>query len=155
VTIILDAVATRPDKARAAALRDHLRAMIAANRRFWTLVADETDNDREWLPNDRQAMALGLPVPPGTGERWLAVLADAEAVIEGRLLIPYWRFGAEAGIDLAAILADPPALDPLGMIQGRTFLPYARKGPLIDANNWRQFERLVQGDAGLFAVFLN
>ena len=41
-----------------------------------------------------------------------------------------------------------------GIILG-SFLPYARKGPLASAQSWRDFERMVSGDAMLFAVFLN
>lgn len=155
VAMILNTLATKPDPALAKSAHAHLLAMIAENRRFWSLVEAETDNDREWVPNDRQQSGLGLPVPPGTGARWQAVLADAEGALTGRLLIPHWRYGAEAGIDLQALFQDPPAIDLVAFIQGEGLLPYARKGPRLSPDNWQQFQQLVQGDAGLFAVFLN
>lgn len=155
VAMILGALATRPDPALARSAHAHLLAMIADNRRFWALVEAETDNDREWVPNDRQQSGLGLPVPQGTGARWQAVLADAEGLLTGKLLIPHWRYGAEAGIDLSALFRNPPAIDPVAFVQGEGLLPYARKGPRVSPDNWLQFQRLVQGDAGLFAVFLN
>jgi hypothetical protein len=40
-------------------------------------------------------------------------------------------------------------------IQGEGLLPYAEKGRRISPDAWRDFERLVSGDAILFAVFLN
>lgn len=155
VAMILNTLAAKPDPALARSAHAHLLAMVAENRRFWSLVEAETDNDREWVPNDRQQSGLGLPVPPGTGARWQAVLADAEGALTGKLLIPHWRYGAEAGIDLQALFQNPPAIDLVSFIQGEGLLPYARKGPRLSPDNWLQFQRLVQGDAGLFAVFLN
>lgn len=153
--IILLALQQQPDPARARAAHAHLLSMVTENRRFWALVEAETDNDREWVPNDRQVSGLGLPMPPGTGARWQAVLADAEKVLKGELLIPFWRFGGDAGIDINALLQNPPPVDIVTMIQGEAFLPYAKKGPRATAQSWRDFQDIVQGDAALFAVFLN
>jgi hypothetical protein len=153
--IILLTLQQQPDPARARAAHAHLLSMVDENRRFWTLVEAETDNDREWVPNDRQVSGLGLPMPPGTGARWQAVLADAEKVLKGELLIPFWRFGGEAGIDIHALLQNPPPVDLVTMVQGEAFLPYAKRGPRATADSWREFQSMVQGDAALFAVFLN
>lgn len=153
--IVLLALQQKPDAARARAMHAHLLSMVTENRRFWALVEAETDNDREWVPNDRQQSGLGLPMPPGTGARWQAVLADAEKILKGELLIPFWRFGGEAGIDINALLQDPPAVDIITMVQGEALLPYARRGPRATAQSWRDFADIVQGDAAMFAVFLN
>lgn len=153
--ILLTALAQTPDAGLTRAAHGHLLAMIADNRRFWALVAAETDDQREWVPGDRQTSALGLPMQPGTGAHWLAVLAEAEALLTGAVLAPHWRYGAEAGIDVKALFEDPPAVDLVRMIQGGAFLPYARKGPLISLQAWEEFARLVQGETLLYAVFLN
>jgi hypothetical protein len=154
-TMILQALAQEPDKARTAAAHAHLLAMITENRRFWNLADAETDNDHEWVPAEGQSSALGLMMPPGTAAHWQAVLADAEAALKGQVLIPHWRYGAEAGINLAKLFADPPQVDLVGLVQGEGFLPYAEKGKRLSLASWSEFERLVQGDAMLFAVFLN
>lgn len=153
--IILMALAQQPDPALTRSAHGHLLRMIAHNRRFWTLVAAEADDDREWVPSDRQASALGIRMPEGTGARWQAVLADAEALLEGRVLMPHWRMGAEAGIDLRLMFENPPRWDPVAMVQGEGLLPYARKGPRVTAEAWQDFEALVRGDAVLFAILLN
>ncbi|MGQ0564707.1 MAG: hypothetical protein ACT4OK_06510 [Gemmobacter sp.] len=153
--MILLALAEPPDPALSMKAHGHLLAMIADNRRFWRLVEAETDNDREWVPNDAQQSALGLPMPPGTGKRWQAVLADAEGMLEGRLLVPHWRMGAEAGLNLKKMFENPPAIDIVTFIQGEGLLPYAEKGTRVTANSWMDFSNFVQGDAMLFAVFLN
>ena len=155
IAMVLFALSKTPDKALAMDAYGHFLSMITDNRRFWSLVELEDDNDREWVPNDRQVSGLGLNVPPGTGERWQAVLADAEALLKGEALIPHWRFGAEAGINLKKAFENPPAVDLVTWIQGEGLLPYAEKGRRISPAAWNDFERLVTGDAILFAVFLN
>ncbi|NJS39379.1 MAG: hypothetical protein HC783_10530 [Rhodobacteraceae bacterium] len=66
------AVNQQPDTARAKAAKEHFLAMITENRRFWSLVAVETDNDREWVPNDNQTSALGFSLPPAPATPGLA-----------------------------------------------------------------------------------
>ena len=149
------ALAQDPDPARMAAVHSHLQAMIAENRRFWTMVATETDNDREWLPNDRQTSALGITVPQGTGARWLAVLDDLDALLSGTKLLPYWRLGDGAGINVARFFEDPRPFDLVGWIQGDAALPYLEIGPLVTTESWAAFENLLTGDSLLFAIYLN
>ncbi|WP_374432059.1 hypothetical protein [Tabrizicola sp.] len=149
------AVNQPPDATRAKAAKDHFLAMIAENRRFWSAVARETDNDREWIPNDRQSSALGITLPPGTADTWLGVLADGEALLQGRLLIPYWRGEAGQGLNLGRMFDDPAPVSITGWIQGWSAVPYLEKGPVIDDTSFRQFEALMGGNAGLMMVFLN
>ncbi|MES2915536.1 MAG: hypothetical protein V4753_10495 [Pseudomonadota bacterium] len=153
--MVLIALSKTPDKALAQKAYGHFLTMIEENRRFWSLVALETDNAGEWVPNDTQVSGIGLSMPPGTGARWQAVLADAEKALKGELLIPHWRFGAEAGINLKKVFESPPPVDLITWIQGEGLLPYAEKGPQMGMQSWRDFEDFVQGDAMLFAVFLN
>lgn len=155
VTMVLHALSNTPDKTLAQDAYTHFLAMITENRRFWSLVALETDNTGEWVPNDKQVSGLGLTMPPGTGDRWQAVLADAEKLLKGEVLIPHWRFGAEAGINLKKAFDNPPPVDLITWIQGEGLLPYAEKGPQMSMQSWRDFEDFVQGDAMLFALFLN
>lgn len=155
IAMVLFALSKTPDKALAAEAHAHFLGMIEANHRFWAAVEAETDDVGEWVPNDRQTSGLGFFVPPETGARWQAVLADAEAVLKGEKLLPHWRFGAEAGINVKRLFENPPPVDLVTFIQGEGLLPYAEKGPRLTMDAWRDFERLVSGDAVLFAVFLN
>jgi hypothetical protein len=155
LAMVLFALSNTPDKALAADAHAHFLAMIQENRRFWATVALEADNDREWVPKDGQSSGLGIIPPPGLGERWQAVLADAERLLQGEVLIPHWRFGAEAGINLKRLFENPPPIDLVTFVQGEGLLPYAEKGPRMTMDAWRDFERLVSGDALLFALFLN
>jgi hypothetical protein len=155
VAMVLTALSQNPDPALTRAAHAHLLAMIIENRRFWSLVEAETDNDSEWVPNDRQVSGLGLTMPPGTGARWQAVLADGEKLLNGELLIPHWRYGAEAGINLKKMFEAPVPVDLITWIQGEGLLPFAEKGPRASPFAWNEFTSMVQGDELLFAVFLN
>jgi len=149
------ALRQQPDPVRTRAARDHALAMIRDNRRFWERVEAETDNFAEWIPNARQTSALGVTVPPDTGPRWLAVLSDAEDLLEGRKLIPYWRVRSGAGINLMRVLTEPGPVDLAEWVQGVGLLPYIEDGPRISPENWWLFRDMLRGDAALFAIWLN
>ena len=153
--MILGAIEGQPDVTRSRAAHAHFMAMIADNQTFWTRVAQETDNDAEWIPNKLQVSALPFDFPADTGSAWRLVLADAAAVLNGDMLIPHWRMGSGAGINLAKLMENPPAIDLIGMIQGGDLLPYAQSGRLMSWDSLMRFDQLMQGDAGLFMVILN
>lgn len=153
--VVLNTLRHQPDPALIAETEAHARAMIAANRDFWTAVAAETDNDREWIPNDAQQQALGLEIPPGTGAAWVAVLADAEKVLNGDLLVPFWRFAPGNGVDLRKWLDAPAPIELIDWIQGTAALEYAGSGAVIDGEAWSQFLSISGGNAGLYMVMFN
>ncbi len=153
--MIIGAIEGQPDVSRTRAAHAHFLAMIADNQTFWTRVAQESDNDAEWIPNKLQVSALPFEFPADTGSAWRLVLADAAAVLNGDMLIPHWRMGAGAGINLALLMENPPPVDLIGMIQGGDLLPYAQAGRLMSWDSLMRFDQLMQGDAGLFMVILN
>ena len=71
IAIVVLALRQQPDAALTRATAAHLRAMVAQNRAFWQLVAQETDNQAEWIPNPRQQAAMGFELPPDTDVVWL------------------------------------------------------------------------------------
>ncbi len=155
IAMVLAALDQQPDKARMAAMQSHLLDMIAQNRAFWTRVARETDNDREWLPNATQVSVLGIAVPPEAGPLWLAVLDEMEAVLNGQKLIPFWRAGPPAGINLAKVFADPRPMDLAGWIQGWAVVPYLEAGSLASPATLDAFDEAVSGESMLFALYFN
>lgn len=144
-----------PDAARMASAKAHFLAMVADNRRFWALVDAETDNTLEWLPNDRQKSAMGLQLPQGTGKAWMAILTDAEDLLNGNKLLPYWNVGTAAGVNVERLFSDPRAIDLVGWIQGWAALPYLDQGEVVSDTSWRAFEGMISGDAMLFSLYLN
>ena len=155
IAVILATLNQQPDKSRMASARAHLLATVAENRVFWNRVAAETDDAQEWLPNEHQHSAIGIDLPPGTQASWLAVLSDVEDVLNGKKLLPFWRVGPPAGINLAKVFTDPAPIDVAGWVQGWAALPYLEKGTLTDPANTDAFDRLVEGQSMLFSLYLN
>lgn len=155
IAVTIAALKQQPDKARMTSAHNHLMAMIAENRQFWTRVQAETDDVREWLPNDHQHAALGVVLPPGTRESWLAVLDDVEAVLKGQKLLPFWRAGPPAGLNLAKFYADAAPIDVAGWIQGWAALPYLERGTVLDNASFDAFDSLMAGQSMLFSLYLN
>ncbi len=153
--MLLGALQQQPDPDRTREARRHWLKMIAANRAFWAGIARETDDENEWIPNERQHAALGFELPAGTADAWLAVLEDARAVLEGERLVPFWRIDPAGGINIKRLMEDPPAGDLAGWIQGWSLVPYMERGPLIGDENLRRFQALVAGRALLMAFLLN
>ncbi|MCB6178522.1 hypothetical protein LHP98_10300 [Rhodobacter sp. Har01] len=149
------AVNKAPDVARAQAAKAQFLGMVEQNRRFWTLAVQETDNDREWIPAEGQTSALGFDLPPGTGPQWLAVLADGEALLTGRLLLPYWRGPGGQGVNFGRMFDDPRPISVTGWLQGWAAVPYMEQGPVVSDENLRRFDEMMLGNAGLMMVFLN
>ncbi len=155
ISIVIGALDQQPDAARLASAHAHFLQMIAENRRFWGMVVQETDNAQEWIPNDAQQSALGIPLPPGTGPMWMAVLSDGEALLNGKALIPYWRSPEGTGINLQRMFTEPAPVDLIGWFQGYAAVPYLEQGRTVSGDSWRSFEQMLDGDALLFTVFLN
>lgn len=155
IAMFIHAIEGQPDADRSRAAHAHFLSMIDDNQVFWARVAQETDNDMEWIPNKTQQSALPLDFPPETGDSWRMVLAEADAVLRGDLLIPHWRLGPTAGINLAEAMQNPPEIDLISIFQGETILPYAEEGPRMTGRSLQMFERMIGGDAGLYMVILN
>ena len=155
LAMVYFALKQQPDPAHTKAAHGHLLSMIAQNRIFWARVGAETDNKGEWIPNDTQDQGLRMPVPKGTGARWQAVLADAEGLLNGTLLIPHWRFREGAGINMKKLMENPVPVDLAEWAHGIGLLPFVEEGQRVSADSWNDFERLLQGDGMLFVVFLN
>ena len=150
-----------PDAVRTRAAHQHFRALISYNRNFWDEVMEETDNEREWLPNPDQISAFGMPVDADLAESWQNVLGELSAVLEGEALVPYWRLpnlGERengVGINLAKWLQDPGDMDLVLWIQGEAVLPYLERGRIVDTNVMNRFERLTRGNGLMFAAWFN
>jgi len=145
----------QPDVTHTRAAHAHLLNMIAENKTFWVAVAAESDNEREWIPNDNQTAALGFEFAPGTGAAWQAVLADAEALLNGDLLIEYWRISPAGGVNVKKLFMDPPVVDIVTWVQGSGLLPYLERGPIIDGSSLNQMDALTGGNIFLMSFLLN
>lgn len=153
--VLFEALRQDPDKAHLEAAHAHWAEMIKSNQTFWKLVALETDNDREWVPNAEQTSAIGITIPAQTAQTWQKILKEADALVQGKLLAPHPLLPDGMGISLKAYFEDPAPLDLLGWVHGRSAYPYARHGQRMSFASWQRLGRLSSGNAALFAVFLN
>ena len=133
----------------------HFLAMIEHNKTFWAAVAAETDNNLEWIPNSTQTAALGFTLPEGAAESWQLILEDFEKVLNGDLLVSYWRIAPAGGVNVQKLFENPPVVDIVDWVQGAGLLPYLERGPTLSARNFRQFERMLSGDTVLYALLFN
>jgi len=155
IAMFIHAIEGQPDVERSRNAHAHFLGMIADNQTFWSRVATETDNKLEWIPNPSQASVLPLEFPADVGSQWRMVLAEAEAVLRGDLLIPHWRLGDGAGINLAKAMQNPPEIDIIAIIQGEGVLPYLEEGTRMSGRSLTQFQRMLGGDAGLYMIIFN
>ncbi len=147
--------------------RQHLLEMIRTSRQSWALIQNETDDDAEWLPNPKQTGVLRIPVTSELIDGWHGVLAEMEGLLEGRLLVPFWRdyqrfFGARTGVptvgrgvNLKRFFSEPRQFDLILMIQGSGALPYVEEGPLSRPETWTNLQRTFGGQFFGFAVWFN
>lgn len=148
----------------------HLESVITLSRESWALINAETDNDREWLPNAKQTTAFGgTSIAPETQTAWMAFLDEAELILQGKKLLPYWRgmkggfgpFNAEfpvnpkVGINFRRVFTEPTRFDLVLWLQGTGLQPYLEEGDTTDPEFWRETMTGFQGQFFLFLVWFN
>lgn len=144
------------DRQRFEGLRQRLLDVIALNRKTWAAVAAETENDREWLPSPSQktgVMGPGFEITQERVDAWLAALAEAEAALEGRKLMPHWRF--QKGFNLKRAFSELQTFDIVLWITGQGVLPFLEDGPVADGDAFAQADRVFMGDLLTYAFWFN
>jgi hypothetical protein len=135
--------------------REHLKQVVALSRLSWQAIFAETDDDQEWIPAPAQKNAV-MPTMQITQPRvdtWLAALDEFDAALDGRKLIPHWRF--EKGVNLRRVLEEPRMFDLVLWATGHAALPYLEEGPVLSSTTWRTWENVFGGNFLMFAVYLN
>jgi hypothetical protein len=139
---------------RLKAVNDDLLAMVRLSRQSWTSILAEKDSGQEWIPNPRQHGVL--PKMTVTEERvkgWMLFLDEFEAILEGRKLIPHWRF--DKGFNVHRFLQESKTFDLVLLIQGSTALPYLETGDTTSSATWGTINRLLEGDLMQYFIWLN
>lgn len=136
----------------------HLLQMVALSRQMWEATMQETDDDREWIPNPRQKP----PMPSGeiTEEMvagWHHFLNEFEDLLEGRKLVPFWRGTNKArGLNLRKVFHEPQDFDLIFWIQGAAAVPFLQDDiPVSDPATWDRINRIFRGDFIGFAIWIN
>jgi hypothetical protein len=134
-------------------VRERLLNVVVLSRETWGAVLAETDDDREWLPSPRQSSRFpGLDVTDEHVRAWLALLDAGEALLEGRVLAPHWRFAK--GIDVRRVFTEPRDFDLVLWMSGQAALPYLADGPVLGADD-RALTSAFQGRLLAYALWFN
>jgi len=141
---------------RLASTLSHLEAMIALSRESWTFILAETDDDHEWIPSPKQHTVLpGMTVTEEMVKGWKEFLAEAEALLQGKKLVPFWRDRETRGLNLRRVFIEPRTFDLILWAQGTAAAPYLEDGPQTSAETWRRLQRVFQGEFIGFALWFN
>ncbi len=133
----------------------HLLETISASRQTWKLIAAETDNQNEWIPNPQQTSVTGTQISQEMIDGWGQFLDEFEAILQGKKLIPHWRIRDGRGINLKQVFHQPAPFDLIHWIQGSAAIPYLEKGELTSKETWRRITRTFRGGFIGFAVWVN
>lgn len=135
---ILDAVAfihtidwrvIEPERLRH--VRERLLTLTRLSRENLAAIQVETDNNNELLPNPSQTAAVGrMGITAEQLDAWLATLDTLEQLLEGKLLLPHWRF--DRGFDLRAYFENATSTDLVMLLTGYDALPFIKDGPIAD-----------------------
>lgn len=135
--------------------RDEFKRMIACSGVCWQRVLAETDNDKEWLPSPKQSGPGGATITQAQVDAWQRVLVELDAIASGRRLLPHWRMKPGVGINIEKLVASPPSLDLVLLIQGSALIPYLEEGAVSDQQTWIQLTRAFEGGFFRFAIWSN
>ena len=135
----------------------HLKKSVELSREMWMALAEETDNDREWIPNSRQTTLVSPFRPTNrTIAAWEEILDESEAILDGRKLLPFWRGEAkDRGFNVKRFLTEPKDLDLILFIHGSGALSHVERGEVTSFEKWRQFQEAFGGDLFGFAIWFN
>jgi hypothetical protein len=143
-----------PDRMKSA--RQHFLSMIERSRAMWKSAEAETDNDNEWIPNPRQRSVLaGIQINADMVAGWHDFLNEAEALLRGDKLVPFWRGDAGTGVNLRRAFDEPRTFDLVLWIQGTAANPYLEQGAVTTRSTWERLQRVFRGEFIGFALWLN
>jgi hypothetical protein len=130
--------------------------MVALSRQSWDSILAETDDDREWIPGPSQASVIPrLTMDAARIEAWRSFLDEAEAVLQGEKLIPFWRPGFTRGVNLNKAFTKPRDFDLVLWVQGTAALVYLEEGEFSRPETWGEFQRVFGGEFLGFAMWIN
>ena len=146
------------EPARLTAAWADLQQVPALSRESWRRIQAETDDDHEWLPNPRQTGVIpGVKVAQEQIDAWLRAMEEADAILAGKKLLPFWRGGKSEprGINLRRVFTEPTEFDLVLWLQGTEAAPYLEKGPVTDPKFWNDISGTFEGNALGFALYFN
>jgi hypothetical protein len=142
------------DTTRLAGVLTRLKSITALSRKNWEAILAETDDNRELVPSPTQTPLFpDMPVTQETVDAWMATLDTVDEVLDGKLLVPHWRF--KQGFDLKAYFETTTRTDIVMLLTGSGALPYLRDGPIADAQSFAEANRVFGTNWLNYAFWFN
>jgi hypothetical protein len=142
------------DAPRLSGVLDRLKAITAHSRRNWELILAETDDNRELVPSPSQtSIVLNMGVTQETVDAWMAALDTADLVLNGKLLVPHWRF--KQGVDLKAYFETAKQTDLVMILTGLGALPFLKDGPIASAESFAEANKAFGAEWLNYAFWFN
>lgn len=86
---------------------------------------------------------------------WHRFLLEAESILNGKTLLPFWRGDTDKGINLRKVFTQPKDFDLVLWVQGSGAVSYLEKGEITSPQTWADFQRVVQGQFVGMAIWIN
>lgn len=144
------------EPARMGSALKHMETMLTLSRESWKAYLAETDDDHEWIPNPNQNSVL--PNGKVTAEMlagWIDFVGEAEAILAGKKLVPFWRDADNKAVNVHRVFTEPRELDLIFWIQGTAAAPYLEVGPVTQPEFWTRLLRVFRGEFFGFAIWFN
>ena len=135
----------------------HLKQTIVHSRNMWKSALAETDDDHEWIPNQRQTSMVSLTrISDEMVATWDDFLDEVDAILDGKKLLPFWRGTDESrGVNLQKCFLQPENLDIVLWIHGAGAAPFLEQGKVTRRETWNRFNRVFGGEFFTFAAWFN
>ena len=147
------------EPARLGRVREHFLEVAKLNREAWRHIRAETDDDHEWLPNAKQASAIGLPVRDAMIDGWLETMDEFEKLLEGKHLLPIGLLipTDSKGFNVKTFLESPPAAIEFQKLNANGIdAKYLEKGTLSDFGKLIRVVQLFDpGSSGMYMAYFN
>ena len=148
-----------------------METIIRLSRETWKLIRLETDNEEEWIPNANQtSIVINNQLGGQMGVHWEKVLDQAESILQGKELLPYWRgfeganrllnarsgsYHPTLGINFRKIFINPKRFDLVLWIQGTGMQPFLEEGKILNGDAWESIAGPFGGNLPFFAIWFN
>jgi hypothetical protein len=134
---------------------ERAKTVTQLSRENWQAILAETDDFAELVPSPRQSQSMGedMPVTEAVIAAWMATLDTVEAVLDGELLLPHWRF--KQGFDLKAYFETATRTDFVLIGTGHGARPFLRDGPIADAESFSALNAVMGDDWLGYAFWFN
>ncbi|MEM6853483.1 MAG: tetratricopeptide repeat protein [Planctomycetota bacterium] len=137
------------DADRMAEAHAHFKQVVAISRLNWSAILAETDDFYEWVPSPDQTGVLPMRLTAEQIDSWMAFLDEADRILDGETLIPFWRGGPDGlgsahptlGVNLKRVFTEPTPFDLMLWFQGTAAQPYLEEGPRTQADFWQELNR--------------